>query len=111
MTNFRRSHHDRGQKVEDRQSDVKKFDEFELYRNAVKPLHIPEFRGGTAPSEISVEMFVEIVDTLRSTYRWSNMETAEKVSEKLQGEAARWRWTTYDDVKLELKKTRNLLLP
>ncbi len=99
MANFGVSHPETGQKVEDRQSCVKQFDEFEMYRDAVKPLHIPEFRGGSAPFEMSVEMFVEIVDTLKSTYKWSDLETAERVSDKLQGEAARWRWTTYYDVK------------
>ena len=100
MSSFRGSHPYPGQKVEGRQSYVKQFDEFELYRSAVKPLHIPEFRGGSAPFEISVEMFAEIVDSLKSMYGWSSLETAENVSEKLQGEAARWRWTTYYDVKL-----------
>ncbi len=100
MANFVVSHPGPGQKVEVRQSYVKQFDEFELYRDAVKPLHIPEFRGGSAPFEISVEMFVEIVDTLKSAYKWSDLETSERVTDKLQGEAARWRWTTYYDVRI-----------
>jgi hypothetical protein len=80
-------------------SSEKCFDYFEIHRKSVKRLHIPEFRGGLAPFEISVEMFVEIVDSLKSTYGWSDDVTAEKVFNKLHGEAARWRWTTYYEVK------------
>ncbi len=79
-------------------SSEKCFDDFEMHRKSVKRLHIPEFRGGLAPFEISVEMFVEIVDSLKSTYGWSDDVTAEKVFNKLHGEAARWRWTTYYEV-------------
>ena len=75
------------------------FDEFEMYRKSIGRLHIPEFRGGLAPFEISVEMFVEVVDSLKSANGWSDDVTAEKVFRKLQGEAARWRWTTYYEVK------------
>ena len=80
------------------QSYHKRFEEFERYRTAVTPMDIPEFRGGIAPLEISVEMFVHIVDSLKEAYGWSDNVTGGKVFDKLYGEAAKWRWTSYYEV-------------